>query len=144
MTIRQCVTYRNDFWPQGQIIVFSSFAITLRPGLDKLRREETEEAEAEKIRLKQDSLRSKERHNKYCRNLFYKCVHVLSVQSEIFKREIRSRQNNSFRYLKRKSEYLANFQSNENVQKFRFGNKSKHDNLNDLRLQDIFHAKQKS
>jgi hypothetical protein len=30
--------------------------------------------------------------------------------------------------LKRKSEYLAN----ENVQKFRFGNKSKHDNLNDL------------
>jgi hypothetical protein len=34
--------------------------------------------------------------------------------------------------LKRKSEYLANFESNENVQKFRFGNKSKHDNLNDL------------
>ena len=34
--------------------------------------------------------------------------------------------------LRRKSEYLANFQSNENVQKFRFGNKSKHDNLNDL------------
>jgi hypothetical protein len=29
--------------------------------------------------------------------------------------------------LKRKSEYLANFESNENVQKFRFGNKSKHD-----------------
>ena len=28
--------------------------------------------------------------------------------------------------LKRKSKYLAN----ENVQKFRFGNKSKHDNLN--------------
>ena len=34
--------------------------------------------------------------------------------------------------LKRKSEYLANFESDENVQKFRFGNKSKHDNLNDL------------
>jgi hypothetical protein len=34
--------------------------------------------------------------------------------------------------LKRKSEYLANFESNENVQKFRFGNKIKHDNLNDL------------
>ena len=35
--------------------------------------------------------------------------------------------------LKRKSEYLANFESNENVQKFRFGNKSKgHDNLKDL------------
>jgi hypothetical protein len=34
--------------------------------------------------------------------------------------------------LRRKSEYLANFESNENVQKFRFGNKSKHDNLNDL------------
>jgi predicted DNA-binding protein YlxM (UPF0122 family) len=34
--------------------------------------------------------------------------------------------------LKRKSEYLANFESNENVQKFRFGNKSKHDDLNDL------------
>jgi hypothetical protein len=32
--------------------------------------------------------------------------------------------------LKRKSEYLANFESNENVQKFRFGNKSMHDNLN--------------
>ena len=36
--------------------------------------------------------------------------------------------------LKHKSEYLAN----ENVQKFRFGNKSKHDNLNDL-MWDWFH-----
>jgi hypothetical protein len=34
--------------------------------------------------------------------------------------------------LKRKTEYLANFESNENIQKFRFENKSKHDNLNDL------------
>ena len=34
--------------------------------------------------------------------------------------------------LKHKSEYLANFEINENVQKFRFGNKSKHDNLSDL------------
>ena len=40
--------------------------------------------------------------------------------------------------LKRKSKYLANFESNENVQKFRFGNKSKHDNLNDL-MWDWFH-----
>ena len=34
--------------------------------------------------------------------------------------------------LKLKSEYIVNFKSNDNVQKFRFGNKSKHDNLNDL------------
>lgn len=34
--------------------------------------------------------------------------------------------------LKRKSEYLANYENNDNLKKFRFGNKSKHDNLNDL------------
>ena len=40
--------------------------------------------------------------------------------------------------LKRKSKYLGNFESNGNVQNFRFGNKSKHDNLNDL-MWDWFH-----
>jgi hypothetical protein len=56
--------------------------------------------------------------------LFYKCIHVLSVQSTT-RFQVTDPVSD---ILKRKSKYLAN----ENVQKFRFGNKSKHDDLNDL------------
>jgi hypothetical protein len=60
----------------------------------------------------------------------------LIKESEIFPKPSQKSLSEKFRVgkttvsdiLKRKSEYLAN----ENVQKFRFGNKSKHDNLNDL------------
>ena len=38
--------------------------------------------------------------------------------------------NKKFLFLVRKIK--SGFESNENVQKFRYGNKSKHDNLNDL------------